>query len=373
MKAKYNVLILGASYGSLFGTKLILAGHSVTLVCTKGTAELINDEGTFVRLPIRGRETPLEISSKAINADLSACTPADADLDKYDLVVLGMQESQYGSESIRELMERIAASRLPCLAIMNMPPLAFLKRIPGITTDALTDCYADPGVWEGFEPGLVTLASPDPQAFRLPEDGKNVLHVGLPTNFKVAPFEADAHTAMLREIQADIEGIRYDAGDGNVELPVKLKVHDSLFVPLAKWLMLLTGNYRCIKRDEMIPIKDAVHSDIDVSREIYEWVGQLCLKLGAAEADLVPFDKYANAAKGLLKPSSAARALFGGATHIERVDFLVQRIASQLGLHYPPVDEIVALVDHHLSVNGAAVAAPPVNHPASSMHDSSAP
>ncbi|MDH3527267.1 MAG: hypothetical protein OEN52_03240 [Gammaproteobacteria bacterium] len=351
MRAKYNVLILGASYGSLLGTKLILAGHTVTLVCTKSTAELINREGTFVHLPIRGRETPLKISSKASGAELSACTPEAADPDNFDLVVLGMQESQYGSDSIRELMERIAAARVPCLAIMNMPPLPFLKRIPGITTDELTGCYADPGVWDPFEAGLVTLASPDPQAFRVPEEGKNVLHVGLPTNFKAAPFEAAAHTAVLQDIQADIEAIRYDTGDGIIELPVKLKVHDSLFVPLAKWLMLLTGNYRCIKRDKMIPIRDAVHSDIDASREIYEWVGKLCVKLGASDTDLVPFDKYANAAKGLLKPSSAARALFGGAKHIERVDALVQKIAAQLELHYQPVDEIVALVDHHLSAN----------------------
>ena len=26
---KYNILILGASYGSLFGTKLLMAGHRV--------------------------------------------------------------------------------------------------------------------------------------------------------------------------------------------------------------------------------------------------------------------------------------------------------------------------------------------------------
>ena len=58
---KYNVLILGASYGSLFGTKLLLAGHSVTLVCTPPTAELISREGTVVRFPIRGRDTSVEI------------------------------------------------------------------------------------------------------------------------------------------------------------------------------------------------------------------------------------------------------------------------------------------------------------------------
>ena len=78
---------------------------------------------------------------------------------------------------------------MPCLAIMNMPPLPYLKRIPGLSTETLEPCYADPGVWEGFDPALTTLASPDPQAFRPPDQPKNVLQVGLPTNFKAARFD----------------------------------------------------------------------------------------------------------------------------------------------------------------------------------------
>lgn len=48
-----NILILGASYGSLLGTKLLMAGHNVTLVCRAKTAELINREGTEVRIKLR--------------------------------------------------------------------------------------------------------------------------------------------------------------------------------------------------------------------------------------------------------------------------------------------------------------------------------
>lgn len=349
----YNVLILGASYGSLLGTKLLLAGHSVTLVCTQSTAQLINREGTLVRFPVRDRKTLIEVSSKAIDGKLSASTPEVVDPSDFDLAVLGMQESQYRSDGVRELTGRLAAARTPCLAIMNMPPLPFLKRIPGLSTDALTQCYAEPSIWDAFEPGLVTLASPDPQAFRPPNEGKNVLQVSLPTNFKVAPFEAAEPTDILRRLQADIEAIRFDSGDGAIKLPVKLKAHDSIFVPLAKWSMLLTGNYRCIRRDKIISIKEAVYSDIDASREIYNWVGQLCIGLGAAESDLVPFEKYARAAEGLLKPSSAARALFKGASHVERVDLLFQQIARQQGLRYQPIDEIVAFVDKRLRANRA--------------------
>jgi hypothetical protein len=156
---------------------------------------------------------------------------------------------------------------------------------------------------------------------------------------------------MLRNLENDIDAARYEG----IEVPVKLKVHDSVFVPLAKWPMLIAGNYRCIKRDEMIPIRDAVHGDVAQSRGVYDWVSTLCHGLGADDEDLVPFEKYAKAAEGLGKPSSAARALFGGAEHIERVDCLVRRIAKQQGQQSATLDEIVTLVDERLARNRSAV------------------
>jgi len=346
-----SILILGASYGSLLGTKLLMAGHRVTLVCTAATAGLINREGTRVRFPLKERGAPLEVASRALPGALAAATPGEVDPAAFDLVVLGMQEAQYGAPGVRELMARIAAARKPCLAIMNMPPLPYLRRISGLATEALEACYADPAVWAGFDPALVTLASPDPQAFRPPDQPKNVLQVGLPTNFKAARFEDEAPTALLRALEADIERARLSADGQEIELPVKLKVHDSIFVPLAKWPMLIAGNYRCVRPDDMIPIREAVHGNAAKSREIYDWVAKLCSRLGAEAADLVPFEKYAKAAEGLSKPSSAARALFGGAEHIERVDRLVGRIARQLGLHSDTVNEIVELIDQRLGAN----------------------
>ena len=345
-----KILILGASYGSLFGTKLLMAGHAVTLVCTASTAALINREGTVVRFPIKGREGLVDVASKALPGKLTAAAPEDVKAEGFDLVVLGMQESQYGTKGVRELMGRIAQARVPCLAIMNMPPLTYLERIPGLKTDRLTVCFTDPAVWDGFDPSLVTLASPDPQAFRPPEHGKNVLQVGLPTNFKAARFDQDGPTALLRELEADIDAARFDG----IEIPVKLKVHDSIFVPLAKWPMLITGNYRCITADGPIPIRDAVHGDIAKSKAVYEWASQLCQTLGADPEDLVPFEKYAKAAEGLTKPSSAARALFSGATHIERVDCLVGRIAADKGLKSDVLDQTVKLVDDRLAKNRAS-------------------
>jgi hypothetical protein len=178
--------------------------------------------------------------------------------------------------------------------------------------------------------------------------------VDLPTNFKAAPFAAEGPTGLLRRLAADVEAARFDPGGGPVEVPVKLKVYESLFAPLAKWPMLIAGNYRCIRRDGMIPIKEAVLADVAKSREVYDWVWQVCTRLGAGEADRVPFEKYAQAAGGLGNPSSAARALFGGAEHIERVDCLVRRIARQQGFQSDALEEIVALVDERLAQNRAA-------------------
>jgi len=233
------------------------------------------------------------------------------------------------------------------MSIMNMPPLPYLARIPGVSVKDLRSCYTDPSVWDGFDPAFMTLCSPDPQAFRPPEEKINVLQVRLPTNFKSARFPSDAHTAMLKQLEADIEAARFD----KMELPVKLKVHESVFVPLAKWAMLIAGNYRCVTREGPRAIKDAVHSDINASRATYQWVVNLCLLLGAKESDLVPFDKYAAAAQSLGSPSSAARALYSGAPYIERVDRLVQAIAKQKGMQLPVLDEVVGLVDAKLEAN----------------------
>ncbi len=349
---KYKILILGASYGSLLATKLLLAGHTVKMICLPAEADLFNAEGAIVRMPIKGREGLVEIHSKNLPGELSAGGPDSANPADYDLIALAMQEPQYRSPGVRELLDQVARSKVPCMSIMNMPPLPYLKRIPGLNADSCRDCFTDASVWDSFDPKTLTLCSPDPQAFRPPEEKVNVLQVRLPTNFKAARFDSDAHTAILRQLEADIDAIRFDPGDGHlIELPVKLKVHDSVFVPLAKWAMLIAGNYRCVQKDEMRPIKDAVHSDLEASRAVYNWVVKLCTLIGASEKDMVPFEKYANAALSLGSPSSAARALAAGAPNIERVDRLVKTVAAQKNMHLDVVDQTVALVDGWLEKN----------------------
>jgi hypothetical protein len=427
-KKKYKILILGASYGSLLATKLILAGHDVTLVCRASTAALFNEQGSIVLMPMRRggggggdgeskNEELLEIRSKDLSSSggggtLTACTPesllevavAAGDesslsllslTNRYDLAVLAMQEPQYSAPGVRELVVRIAQDALPTMAITNMPLLPYLKRIIHDNNnvdilenddDAIRSCFTEPDLWTHFcRPDLFTQCSPDPQAFRPhAESQPNVLQVRLPTNFKAAKFGASCikHTEMLKNIERDIEAARFfrkttvegaddESSSSNtivqLQIPVKLRVHDSLYVPLAKWAMLLAGNYRCVQTPfapnaNLLSIQQAIWSNIDESRAVYDWVVQVCINLGrngnsssdninASLEDFVPFEKYAAAAKSLTSPSSAARALAAGASSIERVDKLVLLLAAKQGKANVTVTATVAAVDAWLAHN----------------------
>jgi hypothetical protein len=347
----YKIMIMGASYGSLLASKVLFGGHSVHLICLPAEADLINSEGFRVRMPIRGRKDPVEIDSRKLPGKVTAGGTAGVNPADYDLIGLAMQEPQYRSPGVRELLDAVGKSRVPCMSIMNMPPLPYVKRIPGLDHGKLTAAYTDASVWDSFDPERLTLCSPDPQAIRPPDEKINVLQVTLPTNFKVARFKDDKATAILRQLEKDIDAVRFDTPEGKIELPVKLRVYDGIFVPLAKWAMLLAGNYRCVTPDGMRTAQEAVHSDIATSRSVYNFVFDLSVKIGAPPADLVPFEKYAEAAQSLIRPASAARALQNGVPNIERADKLVQLIARQKGLSHPAIDAQVALVDQRLEAN----------------------
>ena len=100
--------------------------------------------------------------------------------------------------------------------------------------------------------------------------------------------------------------------------------------------------FQCIRPEAMIPIRDAVHGDIAQSRDVYEWVAALCRRLGAETEDLVPFDKYAQAAASLGRPSSAARALFGSNR------YLLDEILPRFGVKVTLVEVVMAEADKTL-------------------------
>src|SRR3972149_2313250 len=133
MPSTYNILIMGASYGSLLASKLLFGGHAIKLVCLPAEADLINSEGFRVRLPVKARAELIELHSRRLPGQVTAAGPGDVDPKDYDLVGLAMQEPQYRAPGVRQLLDTVARSRVPCMSIMNMPPLPYLKRVPGLT------------------------------------------------------------------------------------------------------------------------------------------------------------------------------------------------------------------------------------------------
>ena len=131
----YNILILGAAYGSLLASKMLFGGHKIHHVCLPAEADLINAEGFRVRLPVKGRKEPVEIDSRKLPGKVSAAGPADVEPTEYDLICLAMQEPQYRSPGVRQLLDAVGRSKVPCMSIMNMPPLPYLKRIPALAKD----------------------------------------------------------------------------------------------------------------------------------------------------------------------------------------------------------------------------------------------
>ena len=59
-----------------------------------------------------------KLPGKVIAGPATGVHPQD-----YDLVGLCMMEPQYRAPGVRESLDAVAKSRVPCMSIMNMPPL----------------------------------------------------------------------------------------------------------------------------------------------------------------------------------------------------------------------------------------------------------
>ena len=123
MAATRNILIMGASYGSLLASKMLFGGHKIHLVCLPAEADLINAEGFKVKLPVRGRKDPVLLESRKLPGKVTAGGTTSANPADYDLIGLAMQEPQYRSPGVRELLDAVGRAKLPLMSIMNMPPL----------------------------------------------------------------------------------------------------------------------------------------------------------------------------------------------------------------------------------------------------------
>lgn len=352
-----HVLVLGASYGALIASKVALAGHLVTLVARPDEIRSLDASGLSVSLPLWPSEVRHDCIfwahrgiAKQIGR-LGLLAPDQVNPNDFDLAFLAMQEPQVGAEELVPLFHGISDARLPLISLLNMPPLSFLERIPSFPIEKVAPHYHSPAAWKALHKSPQTLASPDAQAFRLDPKDPSKLHVSLATNLKVAPFHEREAQEKLSRLARDIESIRLDNGG---KLPVKLICSDHLAIPFAKMPMLLTGNYRCIQSGGTRSIRDAVWSDIQESETIYQECLEVLRAFSVPEKVLVPFELYAEAAKGLTKPSSVARAIEAGATNVERSDAVLATMAEHVGAPSVQISQIVCCINESIAKNSRA-------------------
>ena len=352
-----SILVLGASYGMVLGLKAAYSGHRVHFVCREHEANLINSGKATLRLPSKTDGSIVTLSADAAQCLSSASTPTELPSLDYDLCVLAMQEPQYSSPELTQLLAAIGTANIPLLSIMNMPLPVFLKGRLALSTDELSGVWQSENAWQDMDAAHFSAASPDPQAMMVQSSDVLSVHVNHAANIKVAPFTDAEDQRMLTSLAESIDALRVQQGGIAHQVGMRLVAHSDPLVSMAKWPMLITGNFRCWTSQGPISIADAVHADLYQSRFIYEWVSDLCVGF-AAEANLpppalVPFERYAEAATTLTMPSSLARGLAAGAKRVERVDLLLQGLADQRGLSNPLLDIVANVVSQSLQNNGA--------------------
>ena len=145
MHQKYRILVMGASYGSLLGVKLLLAGHTVRLVCLPAEAELINSEGFRVRLPIKGSNELVEIDTRRLPGTVSASGANGVGPAGHGLGALALEDREYAAPGRPRPAGRVAVMGLgPVVAgLTGTPPgadpptRAELPAVPGLDAGVL--------------------------------------------------------------------------------------------------------------------------------------------------------------------------------------------------------------------------------------------
>lgn len=357
VRGKLSILVLGASYGLILGLKASFCGHRVTFVCRPEEIDLINQGNAAVQIPSKHSAQVIELRAEAAPERPTATSPNDVETDDYDFCILAMQEPQYSNIEITELISKISHANLPILSIMNMPLPPLFSGALQLDLKEISEVWHNADIWSAMDPTRFSAASPDPQAMMIGSTRDLLVRVNHPTNIKAAPFANDEAQQTLQHLAKSIDNLVVSFNGEEHEIGVRLIAHHHPLVSMAKWPMLITGNFRCWSPAGIISIGDAVHSDLQASAELYEWVSLVCQKLCRPDdvegAPLVPFHKYADAAHSLTLPSSLARGLSTGVPRVERVDKLLQKVAMSFDMQNASLDRIVSDVDSALAMNSS--------------------
>ena len=316
------ILIFGASYGILASCKFLLAGYDVICVCKKDEEEILNENGFSINIP-GYLNTKLNIKSQTLQGKFKAIQPKDINLNNIKLVILAMQEAQYEDSKISSILFEIAKKKIPTISIMNIPPSIYLKKFDVSNLNDLENIYVNNKSWKKFDQRFITHASADPQIYKPNTAKTNEVYVRLASNFKVADFEDIESSKILKEISDKIKLTRIVIENKSFRVPINFNIYKSKFVPISKWPMIITGNYRCLENKKLRSINEAVNEDLEYSKKIYNDVYNLCKKMGANDKDLIKFETYLKASKSLNAPSSVSRQAYSGNKNFERMDKLI--------------------------------------------------
>ena len=350
-----SILVLGASYGLVLGLKASWCGHRVDFVCMPREVDFINEGKASLKIRSKTTDHVVTLGAKDALRSPSGVSPCDVKPAEYDICILAMQEPQYSAPEIADLIAQIAHLGLPIISIMNMPLPPFLSGRLKLDLQHLASAWHNTKIWADIDPLRFSAASPDPQATIASDSEGFVVSVNHAANIKVSPFNDVKHQRLLNKLSSSLEALRVSQDGVLHEVGVRFVAHSHPLVAMAKWPMLITGNFRCCTGAAPIAITDAVNNDRVTSKKIYEWVASLCQKLaheaGYSDVPLVPFERYADAASSLILPSSLARGLHNGATRVERVDKLVKGLALGHGMKSDYLEEIISRVESALSAN----------------------
>jgi len=203
---------------------------------------------------------------------------------------------------------------------------------------------------DNFDPGSLTLCAQIRRRIRPHEEKVNVDDGNVPTNFKSLDRQREEHRR-FSPLEKEIDSVRFDRGDGTkIELPVKLRVYDSIFVPLAKWSMHAGRQLTLRNKDGMRTSAGSVHATSRRRARSYNLVFEPGVSWVASPSDLVAVETYAAAAQ---RPVRRLRRppLQTAPRTCERAESSYSLIASR-GLSHPAIDAQVALVDERLAQTG---------------------
>ena len=345
-----DILVLGAVYGLLPAALLALAQHRVTVVCREAEQHDLATHGVSVQTKTGAALSARTARGPSSQAGTIGLSGPDIATGRFDIAFLAMSEPQYVQAGIAELMQALARSRTPIVALMNLPPSPYLARATRLDTRAVQPAYAAWKLWAAFDPDRVTAASPDAQVARTLARRADHITVTLASNLKVAPFPGRTEQTLMEAIDRGTAGL---CGPVSSALP-RIVAHPSPTIALAKWPMLMTGNSRCLPEDGgLISISAAVRNDMDQSKRIYAQTEKIIRAAGATESDVVPFPVYARVARQLTRPSSLARALAGGAVAVERADLMIVLAGRTLGIDVSELQAICTRIETRLGDNAS--------------------